>query len=112
MCVFRWCGPNLSVEDEGPCNLEVVDGSSLSIRHFLDRYASHACALMCVSFLASMLARELTAAKVMLLCCFHSYAYSTPVVITGLTDNTVRLAFAVALHLCVCVFNFCTFFYI
>ncbi|XP_051905832.1 jmjC domain-containing protein 8 [Hippocampus zosterae] len=48
-----WCGPNLSVEDEGPCNLEVVDGSSLSLRHFLD-----------------------------------SYAYSMPVVITGLTDNT------------------------
>uniref|UniRef100_A0A3Q2XMF9 Jumonji domain containing 8 n=1 Tax=Hippocampus comes TaxID=109280 RepID=A0A3Q2XMF9_HIPCM len=47
-----------------------------------------ACPLVRVSFLASMLARELTAAKVMLLCCFHSYAYSTPVVITGLTDNT------------------------
>ncbi|XP_077376072.1 jmjC domain-containing protein 8 [Festucalex cinctus] len=46
------CGSQLSVEDEGPCNVEVVDGSSLSLRHFL-----------------------------------NSYAYSTPVVITGLTDN-------------------------
>ncbi|XP_037113376.1 jmjC domain-containing protein 8 isoform X1 [Syngnathus acus] len=34
-----WCGSHLSVEDEGLCNLEVVDGSSLSLRHFLDSYA-------------------------------------------------------------------------
>nr|XP_057905590.1 jmjC domain-containing protein 8 isoform X2 [Doryrhamphus excisus] len=38
---------------EGPCNIEVLDGSSLSLRGFLDRYA-----------------------------------YSTPVVIRGVTDNT------------------------
>ncbi|XP_061606067.1 jmjC domain-containing protein 8 isoform X1 [Phyllopteryx taeniolatus] len=32
-------GSHLSVDDEGPCNVDVLDGSSLSLRHFLDSYA-------------------------------------------------------------------------
>ncbi|XP_077475899.1 jmjC domain-containing protein 8 [Stigmatopora argus] len=33
------CGSHLSVEDEGLCNIQVLDGTSLSLRGFLDNYA-------------------------------------------------------------------------
>ncbi|XP_069381665.1 jmjC domain-containing protein 8 isoform X1 [Paralichthys olivaceus] len=51
-----WVDSDVRFQDEGSCNIDVLDGASLSYQQFIERYA-----------------------------------YSRPVVLRGLTDNTVRV---------------------
>ncbi|MEQ2195613.1 hypothetical protein XENOCAPTIV_015720, partial [Xenoophorus captivus] len=67
-----WSLPaDLSLADEGTCTIEVLDGSELSHQQFIERTWS-----------------SLLGAQINMTCSVCRYAFSRPVVLRGLTDNT------------------------